>query len=57
LAARKTCPFTIIGHVGGDRLRIAVGEEEAVSTDVRELETVWRGALSRKLEAEVMAAG
>jgi phosphoribosylformylglycinamidine synthase II len=57
LAERKNCPFTIIGQAGGDRLRIAVGEEEAISTDVRELETVWRGSLSRKLEAEVMAAG
>jgi phosphoribosylformylglycinamidine synthase subunit PurL len=56
LAERKNCPFTIIGQVGGDKLGIAVGEEAAISTDVRELETVWRGSLSRKLEAEVMAA-
>jgi phosphoribosylformylglycinamidine synthase len=57
LAERKNCPFTILGQVGGDRLRIQIGDEEAVSTDVRELESVWRGSLSRKLEAEVMAAG
>jgi len=57
IASGKNCPLTLIGHVGGDRLRIAVGEEEAISADVRELETVWRGSLSKKLEAEVMAAG
>jgi phosphoribosylformylglycinamidine synthase subunit PurL len=57
LAKRKDCPFTIIGHVGGDRLRIAVGEEQAVSIDVRDLETAWREALSRKLEAEALVAG
>jgi phosphoribosylformylglycinamidine synthase II len=57
IAAAKNCPLMIIGHVGGSRLRIAVGDEEAISTDVRELESVWRGSLSRKLEAEVMAAG
>jgi phosphoribosylformylglycinamidine synthase subunit PurL len=57
LAERKNCPFTVIGGVGGDHLGIAVGDEEAISTDVRELESVWRGSLSKKLEAEVMAAG
>ena len=56
-AAQENCPFTIIGHVGGNRLRIAVGEDEAISADVRQLETVWRSSLSKKLEAEVMAAG
>jgi hypothetical protein len=34
-----------------------VADEEAISADVRELETVWRGSLSKRLEAEVMAAG
>jgi phosphoribosylformylglycinamidine synthase len=57
LAEQKNCPLTIIGHVGGNRLRITVGDEEAIATDVRELETVWRGSLSKKLEAAVMAAG
>ena len=57
IAERKQCPLTIIGHVGGDKLRIKVGEDEAISADVRELEAVWRSSLSRKLEAEVMAAG
>jgi phosphoribosylformylglycinamidine (FGAM) synthase-like enzyme len=57
IAGRKNCPFTILGKVGGNELRIRVGEEEAISADVRELENVWRSSLSKKLEAEVMAAG
>jgi phosphoribosylformylglycinamidine synthase len=56
LAARANCPITIIGHVGGDRLRISCGHEEVVSAAVSELENVWRGSLAKKLEAEVMAA-
>jgi len=54
---RENCPFIIIGHVGGDRLRITVGDDEAISADVGELEAIWRGSLAKKLEAEVMAAG
>jgi phosphoribosylformylglycinamidine synthase len=57
LAERKDCPLTIIGRVGGDQLQISAGEDEAISANVRELESVWRGSLSKKLEAEVMAAG
>ena len=57
IAVQKNCPLTLIGNVGGSTLRIAVGTAEAVSADVRELESVWRGSLSKKLEAEVMAAG
>ncbi len=57
IAERENCPLTLIGRVGGTRLRIAVGAEEAISADVRELESVWRSSLSKKLEAEVMAAG
>jgi phosphoribosylformylglycinamidine synthase len=57
IAARNNCPLTLIGHVGGNSLRISFGEEEAVWADVRELESVWRGSLAKKLEAEVMAAG
>jgi phosphoribosylformylglycinamidine synthase len=55
LAARANCPLTILGHVGGDRLRINVGEEEVISAHVEELETVWRTSLASKLEAKVMA--
>ena len=56
LAARADCPITIIGKVGGNQLRITLDEEEVVSVDVDELETVWRDSLASKLEAKVMAA-
>jgi phosphoribosylformylglycinamidine synthase len=57
IAARKQCPFTVIGQVGGNSLQIKLGDEEAISVEVGELENVWRGSLAKKLEAEVMAAG
>jgi phosphoribosylformylglycinamidine synthase len=57
LAARAGCPFNVIGSGGGNRLRIRLNDVELVSTAVSELEDVWRGSLSRKLDAEVMAAG
>jgi phosphoribosylformylglycinamidine (FGAM) synthase-like enzyme len=56
LAARANCPITILGQVGGDRLRIRIGDEEVISAAVSELENVWRGSLAKKLEAEVMVA-
>lgn len=57
LASRANCPITILGQVGGDRLRIRIGAEEVISAAVSELENVWRGSLAKKLEAEVMVAG
>jgi phosphoribosylformylglycinamidine synthase len=56
-AERANCPFNVIGKVGGSRLRIRLGDDEVVATDVSELESMWRSSLSKKLEAEVMAAG
>jgi phosphoribosylformylglycinamidine synthase len=56
LASRANCPITILGQVVGDRLRIKIGDEEVISVAVSELESVWRGALAKKLEAEVMVA-
>ena len=57
IAERADCPFNVIGIVGGERLRIRLGNDEVVSAEMSELESVWRSSLSRKLEAEVMAAG
>ena len=57
LAARANCPIAILGHVGGDRLRISCGDKEVISAAVSELENVWRGSLAKKLDAEVMVAG
>ena len=56
LASRAKCPITILGQVGGDRLRIRIGDEEAISAAVGELENVWRGSLAKRLEAQVMVA-
>jgi len=57
IAEREKCPFTVIGHVGGNSLLIKLGEEETISAEVSAMENVWRSSLSKKLEAEVMAAG
>jgi phosphoribosylformylglycinamidine synthase len=57
IAEQANCPFNVIGKVGGSGLRISLANDEVISTNLSELESVWRGSLSRKLEAEVMAAG
>jgi phosphoribosylformylglycinamidine synthase len=57
LAAEADCPITILGNVGGDRLRITSGGEEVVNLRVSEMEAVWRSSLKLKLQAEAMAAG
>ena len=57
IAQRENCPLTMIGEVGGNKLQIKVGDVAAISTNVADLESVWRGSLPKKLEAEVMAAG
>jgi phosphoribosylformylglycinamidine synthase subunit PurL len=57
IAARHNCPFTLIGRAGGEALKIKVGDGEVVSAQVAGLEDAWRSSLSKKLEAEVMAAG
>ena len=55
IAERNNAPLTILGRVGGHRLIINVNGAEAVATDVSDLETAWRSALSGKLQAEVVA--
>lgn len=57
IATRAAAPMTVIGRVGGQRLNISVDEEVVVDSSVEDLETVWRTALSRKLQAEAVAAG
>jgi hypothetical protein len=57
LAASANCPITILGQVGGDKLRIKLGDEEIISYAVSELEDAWRGSLAKKLDAEVRVAG
>ncbi len=57
IAKRHQAPVAIIGRVGGYRLRVAVNGKDAVDENVSGLEDTWRGALSRKLQAEAMVAG
>jgi phosphoribosylformylglycinamidine synthase len=57
IAERNNAPFTILGRVGGTRLKIAVNGDDAVAGDVSELEAAWRTSLYRKLKAEALAAG
>jgi phosphoribosylformylglycinamidine synthase len=56
IAAELSCPFTVIGHVGGTQLRISVGDTTVVARAINELENVWRNALGRQLQTETMAA-
>ena len=55
IAKRHNAPFAVIGQVGGNRLEITVDRREVVNAAVADLETTWRNALSRKLQAEVPA--
>jgi len=57
IAAAADCPFTILGTVGSDCLRIESDREEVVNAPVEELERAWRSSLKQKLQAEAMAAG
>jgi phosphoribosylformylglycinamidine synthase subunit PurL len=50
-------PFVVVGQVIGKQLRISANGEEAIATEVSELENTWRNSLSRKLQAEAIAAG
>jgi len=47
----------LLGNVGSNRLRIESDGEEVIQMDVAEMESVWRGSLASKLQAEAMAAG
>ena len=55
IAERHNAPFTMLGRVGGDSLRVVVDEQEVLNADIADLESAWRNGLSRKLEAEVPA--
>jgi phosphoribosylformylglycinamidine (FGAM) synthase-like enzyme len=57
IVAAASCPMTLIGNVGSDRLRIESDGEEVVELDIDELESAWRSSLKEKLQAEAMAAG
>jgi phosphoribosylformylglycinamidine synthase len=57
IVAAASCPMTLLGNVGSDRLRIESDGEEVIQLDVAEMETSWRSSLAGKLQAEAMAAG
>ncbi len=57
IAARADCPLTILGQVGGARLRLKINGADAIDARVDRLEDAWRNSLSEKLQAEAMAAG
>jgi phosphoribosylformylglycinamidine (FGAM) synthase-like enzyme len=56
IAAQAGAPLKVIGRVGGAQLQIKVGGEKLIAQPVAELERIWRGALGRKLQVEVLAA-
>jgi phosphoribosylformylglycinamidine synthase len=55
-AARASCPFSLLGRVGTDSLRIAVDGEEVLNLRLDELEKAWRSSLASGLQAEALAA-
>jgi phosphoribosylformylglycinamidine (FGAM) synthase-like enzyme len=57
IVAAASCPMTLLGNVGSDRLRIASDGEEVIQLDIAEMENAWRSSLKQKLQAEAMAAG
>jgi phosphoribosylformylglycinamidine synthase II len=57
IAGRHSIPFEILGHVGGDNLRIRANAEQVIASAVSDLENAWRHSLARKLKAEAMVQG
>jgi len=55
IAGRQNAPFAILGRVGGKRLTIAVDAQNAVDSDVSDLEAAWRTSLSNKLQPQIHA--
>ncbi|MDT7604663.1 MAG: phosphoribosylformylglycinamidine synthase subunit PurL [Acidobacteriota bacterium] len=56
IATELGCPFTLLGHVGGNRLIIKIDDREEIAAGVEELESVWRASLECRMGAEVAAA-
>src|SRR6266852_5977985 len=49
IVAAASCPMTIHGNVGSDRLHIESDGEEVIQLDVAEMEKAWRSSLAAKL--------
>ena len=50
-AIAGTCPFEVIGKVGGNTLSITIESKDAVSAPIADLESAWNGSLRGHLEA------
>jgi phosphoribosylformylglycinamidine synthase subunit PurL len=48
-------PFTVLGRVEGDHLRIYVDETDVVSSPVVDLEAIWETSLANRLESTAAA--
>jgi phosphoribosylformylglycinamidine synthase subunit PurL len=55
IAAQAGAPFRVVGRTGGERLKISADGREQISHAVAELETLWRDALGKRLQVEVIA--
>src|SRR6266851_1322797 len=49
IVAAASCPMTILGNVGSDRLRIESDGDEIIQLEVAEMEKTWRSSLAAKL--------
>jgi phosphoribosylformylglycinamidine synthase len=57
ICAKNNAPLTVLGKVGGAQLAISINGAAVLNTDVTDLESTWRNALSNSLKAEALAAG
>lgn len=57
ICVKNKAPLSFLGRVGGPQLTITVNGTAALNTDITDLESTWRNALSNSLKAEALAAG
>ncbi len=50
LAESAHCPFSLLGRVGAQRLRISANGEELITLETNELERAWRSSLGAQLQ-------
>jgi phosphoribosylformylglycinamidine synthase subunit PurL len=56
IAAQAGAPLRVIGRTGGPRLRLTADGAAQLSQTVADLERLWRNALGKRLQVEVIAA-
>ena len=57
ICVKNNAPLAILGKVSGTQLQISVNGTAVLNTDVTDLESIWRNALSNSLKAEALVAG